>query len=1442
VRFHHSLVSDILSLGTSYQMLCGNNNGLVWCVKKTRKKYHHPPKNHTRLYRYGTQGFSHLIIKNFGEIIKFRCLNSGEWLDYNCICDICIMSCQEPERRIDNVHLFKAISDYAAVIYDGAIGLQTSLLNMGELCLVMKDLQEPLKHVYAYSNNKVSADVELQRLLQKLFVALQNMKTFVIDRAQIQYSSGLLEVEKECAPYIKRLEEAITALVVYLRRIGIYNRMSQGDSLSPWVYKRPAHETMTTSLWPMIFLPDRNLVHISRHEVLKKLSDIITPNNKPQHVCVVNKNGAGAMGRSETMLETAYQSLEKGIFGVIVWIPCHSEASISSSFHYLAERIVQNDPSFAPSGSALGNTAGDGNAFSSLTKSSVIDLVVRWMEKLPMPYMLVFDNADDPSFLPPAAFPRAGQGTVVLLTLALHISSWRSTIRSRPKVVELSHLDAEEGMQMAEQSLCTVVKTPKIDSIDLMKYFDYSPVHFCCALNAINFMRNRSFVEIGPRDFLDRISRDVPTLLGHSIAQGPGRDQGANAMAMATGSGALQQVIASYKSVMIRLHCAADFAHASRKTIQRIMDLVCFVCTDGVDLRMFYDWIKPSYCPLSIPMHGDAMTATLSEPTGRQQMSPTVMKIGITFNKSILGDRSIHGSEDTEFIVSISSLFPRRLKTSGEYSYEWVVYRRHADLEYFFNYVKVKCSPKLHQLQIPPLQPNALLKQQTNKLNELFTEMCCDAKWALLCDDDLVKKFLNIHTADCSESQVTEKMMGLMQPLVALGLLRVQHRLSGLKLAAHGDSMSLEDGDLSGHIRRTLVTLGTHSSVQDAVLYGLRGEQRDEDVAKEVIRFLIGYFRNLEIVESAPSEDTWMEEGISREALLPHVERAVTMTSSDLGVCLELCSAAYRFAVERQIFNTAHVLATRALDILVTLSPSNSPNTPEISCWKFNIAHCSLKRMKYAEASLRYAEALESYQCTSTHPDTDPHIATIYSELAETCQLQGNYAVAELHLNSMRAIWQRSLEAEPSNVSNEKYVLEDVAYNRRMSVVKDLQADISSALTYSQKTIDAISVLSKGKGSYYVEVAEAMRTRALLLMNSEKFDDAKSILRDALKLFERVENSLLHKNVPALYMTLAQCYLAQAKYSSAEDMLHHALDIVDKLGAEPTILEMKAEVLATLSEVLMEQGKHDNSVKCAEESHDIWKKLYGDSNEKTALALCSTGKLLKTLARYVDAEAIFNEVLVIGDKCLRSQATIEALNQLAEMASAQSKYLEAESYVSRALTCLREAQYDGQDRESTGVIANQLCALAELKKEQHEFEKTRECYEEALQMLRSVYGSQHALVAHVLELLADLFSDRGEERSARIHREESIRIYRQLGQGGVPGRESSPLGVDGEVQEDAGTASGADGNVTVSASALGSLAALLSADDKFEEAAPMLEKVFIHDISEIQQNTDSVVL
>lgn len=150
------------------------------------------------------------------------------------------------------------------------------------------------------------------------------------------------------------------------------------------------------------------------------------------------------------------------------------------------------------------------------------------------------------------------------------------------------------------------------------------------------------------------------------------------------------------------------------------------------------------------------------------------------------------------------------------------------------------------------------------------------------------------------------------------------------------------------------------------------------------------------------------------------------------------------------------------------------------------------------------------------------------------------------------------------------------------------------------------------------------------------------------------------------------------------------------------------------------------------------------------------------LHRFNDATQLFKKVLSITDQSIRLDGAVVALNSLADMAATQADFISAEQYLQDALKILQYKYKSEQGSDPS--VAEQFILLAELKKSQHLFENAKECYESALKIQRKCYGSVHITVAHTLDYLADLFSERGETRGAQKYRDQSSTIYDELRQ------------------------------------------------------------------------------
>jgi tetratricopeptide (TPR) repeat protein len=148
--------------------------------------------------------------------------------------------------------------------------------------------------------------------------------------------------------------------------------------------------------------------------------------------------------------------------------------------------------------------------------------------------------------------------------------------------------------------------------------------------------------------------------------------------------------------------------------------------------------------------------------------------------------------------------------------------------------------------------------------------------------------------------------------------------------------------------------------------------------------------------------------------------------------------------------------------------------------------------------------------------------------------------------------------------------------------------------------------------------------------------------------------------------------------------------------------------------------------------------------------------------RFNEATQLFRKVLSITDQNIRLDGAVVALNSLADMAATQADFIAAENFLQDGLKIL---QYKVKtEHGNNSLVADQFILLAELKKDQHLFESAKDCYESALNIQTQCYGEVHISVAHTLDYLADLFSERGEQRGALSFRDQSSKIYEALRQ------------------------------------------------------------------------------
>ena len=132
--------------------------------------------------------------------------------------------------------------------------------------------------------------------------------------------------------------------------------------------------------------------------------------------------GLGGIGKTQIAIEYAYRAREQGRYTHTLWISAASEEAVLSSFAALADRVpalFQEEES---------------------DQRTLVKKALRWLEQRPEPWLLIYDNADDITFLP-AYLPIQGQGSILFTTRA-------SAVRALAPSLEVEALPLEEGVKL----------------------------------------------------------------------------------------------------------------------------------------------------------------------------------------------------------------------------------------------------------------------------------------------------------------------------------------------------------------------------------------------------------------------------------------------------------------------------------------------------------------------------------------------------------------------------------------------------------------------------------------------------------------------------------------------------------------------------------------------------------------------------------------------------------------------------------------------------------------------------------------------------------------------------------------------------------------------------------------------------------------------------------
>jgi len=259
-------------------------------------------------------------------------------------------------------------------------------------------------------------------------------------------------------------------------------------------------------------------------------------------------------------------------------------------------------------------------------------------------------------------------------------------------------------------------------------------------------------------------------------------------------------------------------------------------------------------------------------------------------------------------------------------------------------------------------------------------------------------------------------------------------------------------------------------------------------------------------------------------------------------------------------YSEAESFSKHALDIYEICSGPEHPDTSISLC---NLAMCYTSQGKYPEAELllKRAQEIDEIVLGSEHPGT----ATTLNNLATLYQSQGKYSEAEPLFKRVLKIREKVLGSEHPDTA--------LSLNNLAGTYK-FQGRYSEAepLLKRAQEIDE-NVL----GSEHPSTATTLNNLATLYQSQGKYSEAESLLKRALEIQEKIFGSENISVVSSLN-NLATTYATQGKNLKAKELFLRSIDIMEKIKREdhPDFLALLENYACLL--IKMKKGREASKI------------------------------------------------------------------------------------------------------------------------------------------------------------------------------------------------------------------------------------------------------------------------
>lgn len=426
--------------------------------------------------------------------------------------------------------------------------------------------------------------------------------------------------------------------------------------------------------------------------------------------------------------------------------------------------------------------------------------------------------------------------------------------------------------------------------------------------------------------------------------------------------------------------------------------------------------------------------------------------------------------------------------------------------------------------------------------------------------------------------------------------------------------------------------------------------ETEAETARQTASFLVSLFKVSDPSEARGRSIT------AREILTAGAQRIDTELAAQPEVRAQLMDTIGSVFTSLGLFDDASDMLQKALDNRRALT---NVTDLEIVQSLMHMADVMTIKAELEPAETLYLEAIERLEKSGAQGSQE--MADAHAGLAELYFHMGRYEDAEPLLTLVLEERRRLLGPEDPAVAD---AIEELGLN---------QFDQGKFDVAEQHLREALALRREIFGDEpHPDVAENVNNLALLLMESDRYDESELLFQDAMTMYRQLYGEK-HPSLAAGLNNLGILYRAQGKLDEAAGSYREALAMNIALFGEmhPEV----ARVKGNLAFISYEAGNLSEAIAESREVLAIQEQVLGRDHPEVAATMSTLGRWLTESGDFKAAEPLLRGALELNGRLLPTDHPDTALVQLglAEFLSAQGGYAEALPLAESASTTLAGA-------------------------------------------------------------------------------------------------------------------------------------------------------------------------